>query len=119
MALNVRQPHHVGASLQGPTEELKRNTREMRATIKNINVYRRLAVTFSMRIVTTIKQHQQFIKESHLTAQTATLLRIQNVNSHISEQTSIQTAKRKIRTHDGYRNEKTINPDKTYKKSQT
>jgi len=42
-----------------------------------------------MRIVTTIKQYQQLIKESHLTVQTVTLLRIENVTSHVSEQTSI------------------------------
>jgi len=42
-----------------------------------------------MRIVTTIKQYQQIIKESHLTLQTVALLRVENVISHVSEQTSI------------------------------
>lgn len=42
-----------------------------------------------MRIVTTIKQYQQLIKESHLTVQTVALLTVQNVTSHVSEQTSI------------------------------
>jgi len=42
-----------------------------------------------MRIVITIKQYQQLVKEGRLTAQTVALLRVQNVTSHVSEQTSI------------------------------
>ena len=60
-----------------------------RQSIKNINAYKRLSVTFLMRNVTTIKRYQQLPKESHLNVQTVTVLRTQNVTSHVSEQTSI------------------------------